>query len=56
VRFVPVHDISPSVLALGWRADDRTPAVRDFVAAAITVVDGKNTNSDKKTADGSLMV
>jgi DNA-binding transcriptional LysR family regulator len=39
VRFVPVVDISPSTLALGWRADDRTPAVRDFVAAALSVVD-----------------
>jgi DNA-binding transcriptional LysR family regulator len=40
VRFVPVQDISPSMLALGWRADDRTPAVRDFVAAALAVIDG----------------
>jgi DNA-binding transcriptional LysR family regulator len=55
VRFVPVEDIPPSVLALGWRADDRTPAVRDFVAAALAVVDGKNTDGDKETASGSLM-
>jgi DNA-binding transcriptional LysR family regulator len=49
VRYVPVTDVSPSVLALGWRADDRTPAVRDFVAAALAVVDGNTTDSDAPT-------
>jgi DNA-binding transcriptional LysR family regulator len=43
VRFVPVDDISPSMLALGWRADNHTPAVRDFVAATLAVVDRNST-------------
>jgi DNA-binding transcriptional LysR family regulator len=53
VRFVPVHDISPSMLALGWRADDHTPAVRDFAAAALAVMDTKNTDSEEKTYERS---
>ncbi len=52
VQFVPVVDISPSVLALGWRADDRTPAVRDFVAAALAAVEHKDTDSDGNPSSG----
>jgi DNA-binding transcriptional LysR family regulator len=37
VRFVPVIDISPSTLALAWCADDPSPTVHDFVAAARNV-------------------
>jgi DNA-binding transcriptional LysR family regulator len=48
VRYVPVEDIPPSVLALGWRAGDHTPAVRDFAAAALAVVDGISSHHDER--------
>jgi DNA-binding transcriptional LysR family regulator len=53
VRFVPVADISPSMLALGWRTDDRTPAVSDFVAAALAAVDRKNVDGNVNVFPGS---
>lgn len=34
VRFVPVHDIEPSAVALAWRADRETALVRAFLSLA----------------------
>jgi DNA-binding transcriptional LysR family regulator len=36
----PVAGVRPAVLALAWRAEDRRPAVRDFVRAVSEAIDG----------------
>ena len=35
----PVRDLEPSQLAVGWRKNDRRPAVRAFIQACLDVID-----------------
>lgn len=34
IAYVPVADVSPSVIAIAWRRGDDRPALREFIAAA----------------------
>lgn len=34
IAYVPVADVSPSVIAIAWRRGDERPALREFIAAA----------------------
>jgi DNA-binding transcriptional LysR family regulator len=39
IVYLPVTDLSPSVVAVGWPEDSRSPAIAAFVAAAVRTVE-----------------